>query len=124
MIRVSIVGTEEVVHRFRALTASTTAKLRTTVERLALTLVGNVKRDKLTGQVLNVRTGRLRRSIHHEIDARGSSVVATVGTNVEYAKFHEYGLGRMPERSFLRSSLREMRDQIRHDLKAAVRGSL
>lgn len=62
-----------------------------TVNSLAIRLVAMVK-GKLSGQVLKVRTGRLRRSIHKEIENSGSKVVATVGTNVEYAKTHELGL--------------------------------
>ncbi len=62
-----------------------------TVNSLAIRLLAMVK-GKLSGEVLKVRTGRLRRSIHKEIENSGSRVVATVGTNVEYGKTHELGL--------------------------------
>lgn len=61
------------------------------VNSLAIRLVAMVK-GKLSGDVLKVRTGRLRRSIHKELERNGSRFEATVGTNVEYAKTHELGL--------------------------------
>jgi phage gpG-like protein len=110
--------------------------------------------NKLSGDILKVRTGRLRRSIHPEWDFKPGHMGATVGTNVEYAAIHEYGFkgtvqvksfqremtkafGRpiapkqvtvsahsrninMPERSFLRSALKEMRPEIIEGLKNAV----
>jgi len=43
----------------------------------------------LTGAVLRVRTGRLRQSMQTFIEGDGSRGV--VGTNVEYARIHEFG---------------------------------
>lgn len=43
----------------------------------------------LTGAVLRVQTGRLRQSMQTFIAVDGLS--ATVGTNVEYARIHEFG---------------------------------
>jgi phage gpG-like protein len=100
-----------------------------------------------------VRTGTLRSSINTRIDQGGGAVTATVGTNVAYARIHEYGgttsahrimpkkarvlafsIGgqtifrrwvnhpgsRIPERSFLRSALAEMRPEIEAGLEQAV----
>lgn len=109
---------------------------------------------KLSGDVLRVRTGRLRRSIHPEWDFKQGYSGATVGTNVEYAGIHEYGFSgsvlvksfqremtkafgkpisptqvtvrahtrniNMPERSFLRTTLREMNSEITDSLQLAV----
>lgn len=61
------------------------------VKRLAINLQGYVKESKLSGQVLNVRTGTLRRSINQEVTQSGSMTTGIVGTNVSYAKVHEYG---------------------------------
>jgi len=57
---------------------------------LALKLTALVK-QKLSGEVLHVRTGRLRRSIHLEMERGSNTVVAVVGTNVSYARLHELG---------------------------------
>jgi phage gpG-like protein len=62
------------------------------VQMAAVQLEADVKNQKLTGQALNVRSGRLRRSIHTDpITISDSKISTTVGTNVEYAKIHEYG---------------------------------
>jgi phage gpG-like protein len=66
-------------------------ELRREVIRLSIEVQASVKADKLTGQVLHVRTGTLRRSINRRIDETLSGVTATVGTNVKYAGVHEYG---------------------------------
>lgn len=46
---------------------------------------------KLTGQVLNVQTGRLRSSITHGQYRTKDSMFLRVGTNVIYARIHELG---------------------------------
>jgi hypothetical protein len=42
-------------------------------------------------RVGRVDTGRLRNSIAYEIQVRGSTITATVGSDVEYAKYIEFG---------------------------------
>lgn len=85
-----------------------------------------------TTGTLSVRSGRLRKSIHYRVTVSGgisnlrkSKIVAEVGTNVKYARIHEYGgaitnaFGRgqhrmvfMPERSFLRPSIYKMQPRV------------
>jgi phage gpG-like protein len=69
----------------------------------ALNLVGYVKANKLSDQVLKVRTGRLRRSITAKFEGEGSgNFRAKVGTNVRYARAHEEGFSgsvQVPEHS-------------------------
>jgi len=56
-----------------------------------LRLVRRVKL-KLSDDVLNVKTGRLRRSINGRMTGQGTAEVsAFVGTNVPYGRTHEYG---------------------------------
>jgi phage gpG-like protein len=127
------------------------------VRRLAISLQGYVKTQKLSGQVLHVRSGTLRRSINQEVRQTGHAIQGTVGTNVSYARIHEYGFsgtvnvrehlrtvskafGRplaspvtqtvrahtknvnLPERSFLRSALKDFEPRILSELKAAASG--
>ena len=64
--------------------------MRDGIGRAVLRVQRRVK-EKLSGEVLNVRTGRLRRSIVERVESSGSVVTGIVGTNVEYAAPHEYG---------------------------------
>jgi phage gpG-like protein len=59
--------------------------------RFSIGLQSKVKEDKLSGQVLHVRTGTLRRSIKRGVSSDATSVTASVGTNVQYAGAHEFG---------------------------------
>lgn len=62
------------------------------ITRLTIKLQGHVKENKLSGQVLKVKTGRLRRSINQRVDNDANEgPVGTVGTNVSYARPHELG---------------------------------
>lgn len=80
------------------------------LQRLGIKLAAKMK-QKLSGEVLNVKTGRLRRSINSDLRTVDSGTQAnsvggsgskqtvrstdtiyqTVGTNVSYAAVHEYG---------------------------------
>jgi phage gpG-like protein len=79
--------------------------LRRSIGRLVLMLVRNVKGNKLSGQVLNVRTGRLRRSINgRTVMTNPDRPEGTVGTNVVYARPHEFGFkGNVTVKSHLRT---------------------
>lgn len=97
---------------------------------------GEVKENYLSGQVLNVRSDRLRSSITFRgVSTPWSEMEAAVGTNVEYARIHEYGggIGRqtswrsggsrvinMPERSYLRRGLKENAKKIRNIVAKSI----
>lgn len=149
MIKGSVNGAGEVAGKLSGVAGRTRDALRKSVSRLALEILTKVKRDKLSGQVLNVRTGRLRRSITQRVTVNGATIQGIVGTNVEYAKFHEYGQtvkgelkkkreefkaglkasrsslssGDLPPRSFLRSALKDMEPRIREEFAQAVKES-
>jgi phage gpG-like protein len=103
---------------------------------------------KASGEVLRNRTGTLRRKINARFIETPTSIFGLVGIKLSYAAVHELGfhgtvsvrehlrrtkLGgaatvrahsrimNMPERSFLRASLRERRPQIRAALLDAIR---
>jgi len=54
---------------------------------------------------LSAPTGTLRRSISIRVKVAAGEIEGLVGTTVGYGRKHELGLGGMPERPFLRSSL-------------------
>ena len=110
------------------------------IKILTFKLVANIKKDKLSGDPLKVKTGRLRRSINASFTNGGKT--GRAGTNVNYGAVHELGLQvvirehmrtmthifgkpvdprlikvsqhtrKFPERSFLRSALKEMEPEI------------
>lgn len=151
MIKGTIIGGEAAVQRFERMPAKLHVELKVGIARAALLVQRDSKEDKLSGQVLKVRTGRLRRSINTKITDTETRVVGTVGTNVEYAHIHEYGFDgivsvrehlraakggaestvrahqrhvHMPERSFLRSALNDMAEPIKREFEQAVQRSL
>lgn len=65
------------------------ARLRESVRGLGFLLERRVKLEKLNGQVLRRRTGRLARSINTKITDTATSSTATVGTNVKYGRIWE-----------------------------------
>jgi phage gpG-like protein len=162
-ITVKLEGDQALIARLTAMPERVRVALVKKVTELALKLEVKVK-GKLSGEVLNVRTGALRRSIFHEVyegyDA-GSGGASTTGVfgkvgssgDVKYAGIHEFGgktpphviypvkgkalafmMGGkqvffakvnhpgsvIPERSFLRSSLKDMREEITIGLTDAV----
>lgn len=152
MIRGYVIGQKETIAKLGQLTERGKAALRVSVQRLTLQLLAKVKADKLSGQVLNVRTGRLRRSINQRVTQDAKGIFGKVGTPVKYGRAHELGetvtvkahlrlvkeaFGRKlrspvwtnvkahtvkyPERSFLRSALKETEPEIRAELRNALR---
>lgn len=102
MINAKITGGEHLGKKFRDSIPNVQSGVQKEVMRLALKMTGKVM-GKLSGEVLRVRTGRLRRSIHPEWDFKPGYSGATVGTNVEYAAIHEYGFsGSVQVKSFQR----------------------
>lgn len=146
MITGKVIGGEALEKRFIQAVPKVTAGVQKAVMDLALSVTRKTM-TKLTGDVLQVRSGTLRRSIHPEYDFTADKAVAIIGTNTIYARIHEYGgvilpktkkalkfkIGDkwvitkrvvMPERSFLRTALRETVPEIEAVLKAAVANSL
>ncbi len=115
--------------------------LERTLRRTALDLIEYIKREKLSADdgysatLLHRITGALQRSIQYDVTSEATSVTARVFSNntVDYAAIHEYGgtvtrYGRKvgdyqvnyPERSFMRTSLKENTAKITADIKTAV----
>jgi phage gpG-like protein len=147
--------------------AQVVAAVATKMKALTINLQRHVITDKLHGQVLKQRSGKLARSIQRETRTEGELVVGEIFStgDVKYARIHEYGgttkahdiiptkaqalrfafagavggpLGpnlvfakvvhhpgsKIPERSFLRSSLADQASEIVAGLKqAAIRGA-
>lgn len=91
MIEGSVSGDAQVVRTLGRLGPELKAEVVKATGRIVLRLLTKVKAEKLSGQVLNVRTGRLRRSITQRVEQTEEAVTGVVGTNVDYARRHEFG---------------------------------
>ena len=96
MLEVRIIGVEQVIAHFKDRQQKLKVNTLVTVRDLTLQLQKMIKEDYLSGQVLKVRTGNLRRSITYKVDmVPEQSVTGIVGTNSIYAGIHEFG-GKTP----------------------------
>jgi hypothetical protein len=99
MITGAIVGGKELIERIGAMPRAVKAEVDATVNKLGFRLQALVQTTKLTGQVLRVRTGRLRSSIargdpdsRSRFEATPTTATAIVGTNVSYGVDWERGI--------------------------------
>lgn len=99
MIEAYLDGTGEVVAYLGSLDKRMTEELRVAISKLSIRLQTNVKENKLSGQVLGVRTGRGKRSIQQAVSVDGNRVVGAVSTNVFYMIGWETGWEGANERS-------------------------
>lgn len=158
ILSVNVVGDRALIARLTAMPSNLQKALYRKTTILALRLEARVK-NKLNGVVLKVRTGALRRSIHHTVTQGVTEVQGRVYSSgdVKYAAIHEFG-GRtkphlivprkasvlafpvggktifsmfvnhpgsnIPQRSYMRSTLREMRGDIVTGYREAIREGL
>lgn len=153
--KVTVQGDRELIGKLNAMPGNIRQKLERKITELALRLKRHVQEDKLQGQVLNHRTGRLQRSVMHQITSNKDEISAKVSTSadVPYAAIHEFGGvtrphviepkkgmylafmaggkmrfarrvnhpgSKMPERSYLRSSLADYAPMIEREIKQVV----
>jgi phage gpG-like protein len=77
------------------------------VAQLGIDLQNNVQQNKLSGEVLRVRSGTLRQSIMLQTDQSGTAATATVWSNVDYAAAQEYGFSGTVS---IRATLRQIKE--------------
>lgn len=90
-LTVQVIGAEAVQARLGLAAVDGRNRINQEVERLGVMLLNKVKSEKLSGQVLNVKTGKLRRSMNEKLTVTSDSVTSSVGTNTVYARIHEFG---------------------------------
>jgi len=138
---VTLLGKDSVLSRFSSIAREIPLRLTQEMKNQMVALSDYVRGQKLSGQVLNRRSGDLSRSVTGQSSLSGNVVVGQTGTKgVPYAGIHEFGavfqrevtqaFGRpiipvtatfhYPERSFLRSAANERMDQIRGALQDVV----
>ena len=112
MITAMLVGDEARLARLRAMPDAANSNLVRAIAKLGVDLQRSVQQDKLTGQLLKVRSGSLRSSIGLRLDKAGTTS-ATVSTDRDYARAHEYGYsGTVNVRASLRRIRRPLADQL------------
>ena len=92
MLNVTLVGDRELVAKMTAMPSKVHASLLRKVTSLSLQLESKVK-AALSGPVLKVQTGALRRSIFETVEDSPTKVVGKVASSgdVKYAGIHEFG---------------------------------
>lgn len=155
MASVSIELVDRATVRLNAIPEDVRQRLRAAIVRDGQELLSRV-RGKLSGGVLNARSGKLLNSIKGEMHENGTAIYGrTYSSGVPYAAIHEYGGqtkphdiyprtaqalhffgaggsevfarvvhhpgSKIPARSYLRSSLAEMREQMIHDFTEAAK---
>lgn len=85
----------KVIARFENLSRETYDRLQKTMVAIGIDLVSHIRRDYLSGQVLNSRSGMLKRSISAKTTQNGITFTTTIGvfpeSRVPYARLHEDG---------------------------------
>ncbi len=107
MLTVTSSGDDALAARLDAFPDALRDALAAKAQTLADALADTIRSDKLSGQVLNARSGALRDSIGAEVASDGDGVIATVGSfgDVKYAAIQEYG-GRTAAHEILPSKAR------------------
>lgn len=91
IIEAQISGDDRVVAMFGAFTPALEKEIRASMTKLVGMLQQTIKFSKLSGQVLNVRSGRLRKSISTSVEQTRGRTTGNTFTDVWYGRVHEYG---------------------------------
>lgn len=93
MISIEVYGAERVVAGLQLRVERVRVAVKSSLDIWATELAGYIKTEKLSGQVLNRRSGLLSGSVHPltEDTERGIIGGAAAGAGVPYARIHEFG---------------------------------
>ncbi len=93
MLNITVTGDRETIVKFDKVSAALHAQILNVTKKYAVNLQQHVKGDKLSGQVLNRRSGALSSSIKLAVDDNGQAVYGRVFSSgdVKYAAFWEFG---------------------------------
>jgi len=97
-IKGQVLGSEKVEATLGEAAVGYSQRVPKTVKALGLDLLAKVKEQYLSGSgALNVRSGRLRRSITEASTEDGTTFASSVGSNLAYARFWELGFHGLEE---------------------------
>lgn len=124
----AVEGLRELMAKLDSMQGNSTEALKKGIGRACARIQADAKQN------CPVDTGRLRASIVTEVHTEGNTVVGTVGTNVEYAPWVEFGTGQAgdqsvehrqdwkgrPAKPFLYPAFRANRDKIENDITDSI----
>lgn len=131
--QIEITGIKELINRLPPDKADKT--IRSSLMLSARYIQHWIQVERLSGrynlykgmQGLNAPTGRLRSSISvRDVSKSGDAYMTSIGTNVEYAPKHEFGIG-VPKRAFLapaitdENNIKFVLQKLNEDLNRALR---
>ncbi len=107
MISANIIGDLAALDKLRAMRDASNSGVARAIAQLGIDLQNNVQQNKLSGQVLQARSGMLRDSIAVQIDQSDTAASATVYSDLGYAAAQEYGFTGTVN---VRASLRQIKE--------------
>jgi phage gpG-like protein len=96
MMQANETGMEELTLKLQYLASHCPKIVKKSLEAAAELVIARSRSSYLSGgggstTILNVRSGRLWKSIHKRVSVSGNEVKAEIGSNVVYARIHELG---------------------------------
>ena len=120
MIKVQIIGVKEAVQKLDLKNKEVLNKVSAAINTAALDVEGEVKQS-IAGrraEMRSVDTGRFMGSV---TTTKRGELVSAVETNVEYAKFIEYGTSKLNPRYHFRNTAAREREKVINKVRQAVR---
>lgn len=90
-VSIKVRGERELTEAVKNLGGHLPKALEASMKSVVAYLRAYIVKEKLSGNPLKRRTGRLASSIYGTVRKSGQGFVGVVGTNVKYAKIHEFG---------------------------------
>lgn len=119
MISANLVGGAVALGRLSAMRDAANQGIARAIAKLGTELQNNVQQNKLSGQVLQIRSGSLRQSIAVRVDQSATAVSATVSSDIDYAAAQEYGFSGTVN---VQASLRQIKEAFGHPIAAKTIG--
>jgi phage gpG-like protein len=93
MIGMQIIGSQRVITALGDAPVKVNAAVKSSLDAFATELAGYIKAEKLSGDPLHRRSGRLSASVHPVTEQTGTTMAggAGGGAGVPYAQIHEFG---------------------------------
>lgn len=115
MISASLLGAGPALERLRALPDLANTGITRAIVKLGIELQDHVQQDKLSGQVLAVRSGALKSSINAVTAQSAATITTTVYSDLDYAAAQEYGFSGTVN---VRASLRQIKQAFGRSIAA------